>query len=321
MAEAYTIRAMAHFDLVRVFAQSYNYTSDGSHEGIIIRKKNTTGSVDSFFSSAKQVYDFISSDLDSAIVLYNNSVAIYASGTDKSWLSADAASALRAKVALYKSDWAAVVSFTTPLITKYPLTSNSQYAGAFYKQAYASESIFELSQTNLASGSIGDNYNNTNNLFGINASTNDLLNLFAVGDIRGTMFFDTILSGTKYSFTKKYRGTADSANNIKIIRSSDMVLARAEANVQLNNFTSALTDLNNIRRRANPTTAILNITNKQELLDSIFTERRRELCFESQLFFDISRQKRNLVRIDCTASTKSFSYPNDNYACPKPVYR
>ncbi|MDI9364423.1 MAG: RagB/SusD family nutrient uptake outer membrane protein [Flavobacterium sp.] len=321
LADARTIRAMAHFDLVRVFAQPYSFTSDASHEGVVIRKVNTTGSVDSTQVSVKEVYDFILSDLDSAIVLYNNSTAIYAGGTYKSWLSADAASALRAKVSLYKNDWAAVVSYTTPLITKYPIMSNSAYSAAFYKQAFASESIFELAQTNLASGSIGDNYNNVSSTFGVHATSNDLLNLFATGDVRGTMFVTKTLSAGTFSFNKKYQGTADSANNIKVLRSSELVLSRAEANAQLGNLTTALTDLNNIRRRANPTAAILNISSKPELLDSIFTERRRELCFESNLFFDIGRQKRNLVRIDCTATTASFTYPNSNFACPKPLLR
>lgn len=321
LAEAYAIRAMAHFDLVRVFAQPYSYTNDASHEGIVIRKVNTTGSVDSTQVSVKEVYDFVMSDLDTAISLYNNSVAIYASGVDKSWLSADAASALKAKVALYKNDWANVVSYTTPLITKYPLMSNFAYANAFYKQAYASESIFELSQTNLVSASIGDNYNNANSTFGVHATSNDLLNLFAAGDIRGAMFTGKQINGNTYYFNKKYQGTSDSANNIKVFRSSELVLSRAEANAQLGNLTTALTDLNNIRRRANPTAAILNISSKPELLDSIFTERRRELCFESNLFFDIGRQKRNLVRIDCTSPTSSFTYPNNNFACPKPLLR
>ncbi len=321
LAEAHTIRAMAHFDLVRVFAQPYSFTSDASHDGVVIRKVNTTGSVDSAQVSVKEVYDFIISDLDTAISLYNNSIAIYAGGVDKSWLSADAASALRAKVALYKNDWAGVVTYTTPLIAKYPLMSNGTYVSGFYKQAYASESIFELSQTNLASAAIGDNYNNNNSLFGVQATSNDLLNLFAAGDVRGTMFTGKVISGTTFYFTTKYQGTADSANNTKIFRSSELVLSRAEANAQLGNLPTALTDLNNIRKRANPTTAILNITNKQELLDSIFIERRRELCFESNLFFDIGRQQRNLVRIDCTSPTASFTYPNVNYACPKPLLK
>ncbi len=323
-ADAYTIRAMVHFDLVRVFAQPYNYTPDAMHTGIVIRPQNTGTTLPvEAPATVKAVYDFITSDLDSAIALYSQSVGIYAGGADKTWLSGDAAKAIAARVALYRGDWAKVISLTTDVLAanKYPLISNAQYINSWNKQVISTESIFELAQGNRVGGAIGDYLNNSNTISGYFAATNDLLNLFAPGDIRGrdTFFVRKNIAGANYYFTKKYQGTADSANNIKIIRASELYLSRAEAAAESGNLASALTDLNLIRKRANPAAVNLTIINQQQLVDSVLAERRRELCFEAHSLWDISRKKKNLVRTDCSSSNCSFSYPNDKFACPRPV--
>jgi hypothetical protein len=111
----------------------------------------------------------------------------------------------------------------------------------------------------------------------------------------------------------------DSANNIKIIRLSEIYLNRAEAYAESGNLISSLADLNVIRKRANPSALNFTTTDKQVLLDEIFRERRRELAFEGHTFFDIARKKRNIVRTDCSSTNCSLNFPNPRYAVPKPV--
>ena len=205
-----------------------------------------------------------------------------------------------------------------------PLISNANYVTAWAGQAISSESIFELGYGNRTGGSLGD-YDKvlpSNNL-GQLATTTDLLNLYSVGDVRGqsTMYSTKVASGVTYYSTNKYQGISGTTlgNNIKILRASELFLSRAEAYAETNNLTLALADLNRIRQRANPTAPAFASTDKQVILDEIFAERRRELCFEGHLFFDISRRKRNLQRLDCTATTCSFSYPNENFAVVIPI--
>ncbi len=325
LADAYALRALIHFDLVRVFAQPYNFTTDASHTGIVIKNVNAeVGEPSPNPSSVKQVYDQIVADFDSSIVFYGNSVPIYTAGNAKTWLSIDAAKAFLSKVCLYKGDWNRALQLATALIDSkvYPLVSNAQYASSWSKKNISTESIFEIAYGTNVGGSLGDFFNPT--ISGSNyiqfATTSDLLSMYDKNDIRMdiTMFKDTVFDNRPASFSKKYYGTNDSANNIKVIRSSELYLIAAEAAAELGNLDEGANYLNTIRKRANPTAITFTATSKDALIDEVLNERRRELCFEGNLFFDIARRKKNLVRIDCTSENASFNYPNPKYACTIP---
>lgn len=325
-ADALTIRALCHFDLVRVFAQPYGFTSDASHAGIVLRTVNTsvltpTGEK----ASVKQVYDQVVKDLDSAIVLYGQSVSIYPTGNPKTFLSADAAKAFKSRVSLYKDDWAGSIAASTELISSntYPLVSNGQYVASWSGRNIASESIFELTLSTTSGSGLAAYYNPANTLTAQFAATTDLLSLYATADVRNqnNFYVSKVLNGVTYYYTRKYQGMNDTINNIKVIRASELYLNRAEAYAKSGNLTSALADLNLIRKRGNASATTFASTNQQTVIDEILLERRRELCFEGHLFFDLARNKKDLVRIDCTAAIKSFSYPNPFYAYPIPVFQ
>ena len=326
LAEALTIRALVHFDLVRTFAQPYNFTSNADHPGIVL--KTETSSVltpTDPVSTVKQVYDQVIKDIDSALSLYNKSIPIFATGSVQTWLSADAAKAIKNRVNLYRENWQAVITGVTELLSsnKYPLTSNANYISSWSKQNIATESIFELAYGNRIGGSLGDYYNSANKQYGQLAATEDLLSLYSSGDVRNrnSFFVTTTVNGSPYYFTRKYQGMSDSANNIKLFRASELYLNRAEAYAKSGNLTSALADLNTIRKRANPAAVDFSSTDQQQVINEILLERRRELAFEGHLFYDLARNKKDLVRIDCTAQIKSFTYPNSLFAYPIPKYQ
>ncbi|MFY7899024.1 MAG: RagB/SusD family nutrient uptake outer membrane protein [Chitinophagaceae bacterium] len=325
LADAYTLRALVHFDLMRVFAQAYNFTPDASHTGIVIRtiNKPVTDPIPPK-NTAKEVYDQIVKDLDTAIVLFKNSVPVYSNGNEKTWLSENAAKALLARVCLYKEDWNRSISLNSEIINSnnYQLLSTSNYINSWSRKNISTESIFELAFGNRVAGSIGDYYNPYPNSLTVQfAATNDLLSMYPNTDIRDSakLYTTASFNNITYYFTRKYQGRNDSANNIKIIRLSEVYLNRAEAYAQTNNLTAALADLNIIRRRGNPSASNFISTDKNIILDEIFAERRRELCFEGHLFFDISRTKRNLRRVDCTSGTPNLNYPDSRYAVSTPI--
>jgi starch-binding outer membrane protein, SusD/RagB family len=324
LAEAFMFRAIAHFDLLRIFAQGYGFSPGATHPGIVLRPVNPAATtLPGPPASVKEGYDFVLQDIDSAINRYANSVSIYPSGNDRSWFSQDAALALKARVSLYKEDWPTVITLCNTLISsnRYPLLSNSGYVNAWRGKVILSESIFELAFGNRIGGSLGDYYNPNLTLTGHLAAADDLLSLYASGDVRGrtTMYTSQLRNSITYYFTRKYQGTADSANNLRLFRLSECYLSRAEAYAESGNLTAALADLNLIRRRANPAAPNLVATSASQVLDEIFNERRRELCFEGHAFFDLGRKKKNLVRTDCIGANCSFIYPNERYACPKPL--
>jgi starch-binding outer membrane protein, SusD/RagB family len=323
IAEAYAIRALVHFDLVRVFAQSYSYTNNAGHVGIVIKTKiDDVMQATPAPSTVKQVFNQIIADFDSSLVYFNKSVPIV--GEDKTVLSSNAANALLAKVYLYKGDWENAYRIASTLINSnaYPLLSNAQYISSWSNKTISSESIFEIAFGSGTGGALGDYFNplvKDNNYLQF-AATTDLLSLFDPNDVRGIskMFKDTVFDNRQAFFAKKYFGTRDTSNNIKVIRSSELYLIAAEAAAELGNLDVAASNLNTIRKRANPSATTFTATSKGALIDEILNERRRELCFEGNLFFDIARRKKNLVRIDCTSENASFNYPNSRFACPIP---
>lgn len=324
MADAYTIRALAHFDLVRVFAQGYNFTPNASHPGITIRNQLVPVLTPvSDVQTCKQVFDQVTSDLDSAMLLYPNSARVFNIGDDKTYCSADAAKALQSRVALYKNDFSKVIALSTDLISsnKYQLISNGNYVASWKQRNISTESIFELAFGDRTGGSLGDYYNASNSLFGQMATSNDLLGLYSNEDVRAqsSMYVKATVNGKDYFFTRKYQGMNDSANNVKIIRLSEIYLNRAEAYAESDQLIEALADLNVIRKRANPTAPDFVSADKATVINEILDERRRELCFEGHTFFDLSRKKKNLVRTDCTSTQCSFNYPNTRYACIFPL--
>ncbi|HEY1022771.1 MAG TPA: RagB/SusD family nutrient uptake outer membrane protein [Flavisolibacter sp.] len=324
-AEAFAFRALVHFDLVRTFAQPYGFTPDASHPGIVLRTANPSVLQPTpEKASVRQVYDQVVADIDTAINLYAKSGTIYPTGDARTFLSTDALNALKTRVALYRNDLETVISHASELIAanRYPLVSNGSYVSSWSGRNISSESIFELLiPVSGSSGGLGAFYNPSVNVNGPFAATNDLLNLYAPGDIRGasSLYVRQQQTGGTFYYTKKYQGIADSINNIRILRSSELYLNRAEAYAKTGRLPDALADLNVIRKRALPAATDFVSDDQQVVLDEILLERRRELAFEGHLFFDLARNKKDLVRIDNTAAIKSFTYPNPLYAYPIPV--
>ena len=323
-AEAKTLRALVHFDLVRIHALMPNYTSNASHSGITIRKINTNASTPPATpSTVGEVYTFILQEIDSSIALYNNSVAIYPSGNDRTYCSANAARALKCRAALYNNDWATVIATANAIpAATYPLITNANYINAWRGKVVLTEGILELDYGNRVSSALGDYYNNasTNVQY---AATNDLLNIYDAADVRSrtSMYNTYVVNGSPFLFTKKYNGVRDSANNIRLLRMSEVILSRAEAYAETNNLTAALTDLNLIKKRAWPAAPTYTSTIQQDVITEILKERRKELCFEGHLLFDISRKKQNLIRgAECQASINcTVMYPSNIFAIPIPL--
>lgn len=323
LADAYAIKAIVHFDLARVFAQAPGFSAGATHTGVILRKVNTPvieprGNP----SSVKEVYDELIADAAKAIQYYRNSVDIY-DGDTKFWLGENAIKALLSRVHLYNRQWQQTVTYSTELISSnlYPLLSSSNYTTAWRGKAKLSESIFELAFGNRIAGSLGSYYNPLSTT-GQLAATDDLFNLFDANDVRGknTMFISAVKEGKTWFFTKKYLGINDTSNNIRLFRISEVILNRAEAYAELNDLPNALLDLNRIRKRANPSAPDFVSTDKDVVINEILNERRRELCFEGHLFFDLSRRGRSVVRTDCTGANCSITYPDPRYAVPFPIF-
>jgi len=328
-AEALTIKAYTHFMLVRIYAQNYSFTSDASHKGIVYN--TSTVKVTGQYSgriSVKDTYNHIITDLELAIDLFSD--ANVQTGAPYSYFNQNAAKALLARVALQANDWQKAAHYSNQLIenNQYQLLTKENYITSWeMPNLPVNEIIMELSARMTADGDISPSNTVaayfgyvTESNFGDYTASGDLLDIYSDTDIRGKQMFVEVpiptligeeLSNVSYFFTRKFQDNP----GYPLIRLSEMYLIHAEANARLNKLDDALNSLNIIRLRAGLTELVSN----ENILDEIFIERRRELCFEGHLFFDIVRFHKDIERNKgCNAILCNVAYPSDFFVLPIP---
>lgn len=327
-AEALAIRAYTHFLLSLVYSQDYNYTADASHLGIVYSTASIKGGVQyPARKTAAETYALIINDLQTAIANYSDSSLL--SGAAYSFFNQKNTKALLARVYLQKGDWTNAYETANDVITNSGaiLTSKESLIAEWEKPDLPiSEILLEFAipkdNENNVAGSMSKVFGyNTDQSFEKYTASNDLINLYESSDLRKQLFLTkplfTLVEGVQtyvnYSFTKKFQ---DNAGYVAF-RLSEMYLIRAEAALETNRADLAMADINTIRARANASL----LTNTTSLKENIFLERRKELCFEGFLFFDIARNHKNVSRTDgCLANVCSLTYPSLKYVLPIPTF-
>lgn len=308
-SECLMIRALAHHDLVRVFAQRYDATPDASHLGIAI--KTDVSLLPPSRNTVAQVYSQIIADINAALPILPTT-----GGPTR--FTQRSANALRARVALYMRDWSTAETFATSAITGGPaLSTGTTYTDMWTSTEASGENIFKLRMP-VGFATLGRNYwdiNGSNIYF---SPTEDLANLYEPTDIRLNAFMG-MSSGNR--FVKKYEGTAANAGlaDIKVLRTSEMYLIRAEARARkaAPDGTGALADLNAVRTARG---ASVGTETAAGIPASVLLERRKELFLEGHYWFDLKREQQNMVRppADCTAPICSLTATNPRFTYPIP---
>jgi hypothetical protein len=197
-----------------------------------------------------------------------------------------AASALLARVYLYKGDYALASEKATDVI-EHGGYSIIDY-GAVFEDGSA-ESIFEIDFTDLNRNRIAE-YNFPKSLNGRRevAPSPSLLTAYEADDVRYTA---TIAFAGALPYPVKYQDLAIGADNVIVLRLAEMYLIRAEAQARLQgDITAIQDDINVIRDRAG-----LDDTDASSygaLLSAIEQERRVEFAFEGHRWFDLVRTGR-----------------------------
>jgi SusD family. len=323
LGEMYGIRALAHFDLVRMFAQPYNYTSDASHPGVPIITEVKTEIISPPRATVAEVYRQIIADLEKSLQFMNAPIK-------QGKFTPAAANALLSKVYLYMGNWQMAEKYATDAINgPYSLLTRSAYV-ASWNADFSTESLFEVVNTatdNPGSNGIGYLYEQTK--YGEALATGDLYAQYAVGDIRRSLIqVGERTSGTNVFespayFVKKYpRGASNNSDHIKVLRLSEVYLIRAEARAELGKTDPSKTalaqaDLNTIVQRADPSEAGITLSG-DALVERILLERRKELAFEGNRFFDLTRRKKDVRHIR-SVEERTITYPNDRLIMPIPL--
>lgn len=312
--EAYAVRALCYFTLVRYFAKPY--TDNPSALGVPII---TTYDPDAkpTRNTVADVYTLINRDLDSAYKLMTTF-------TNSSQFSKYAAKGLQAKVYLTMGNYPSAKIAAEDVITNggFTVIGADNYIAYWNDPGIRTnkqETLFEVSSdavNNLNFDALSYLYSQAGNYgdFVITDSVGGLSPLFAANDIRRQLYPRVNRSGAPVNSIAKYPSILGDRSDTKVLRMSEIYLIAAEASQPVDE-TLALTYVNYITSRRNA--AAIASTGTQ-LFEDIITERRKELALEGDRYLDLQRLKRNISRPkDYPAN--ALSIPYDNYRRLLPI--
>ncbi|MEM7368106.1 MAG: RagB/SusD family nutrient uptake outer membrane protein [Bacteroidota bacterium] len=282
-AECKFIRAVAHFELVRIFAQPFGYSTNNSHLGIPLR--TTFGKDILSRSTVKEVYDQILLDLTEAAASLPNDNGGYA--------TALAAKGYLAKVYFQMNDFPNAFAQANDVLTNGAVEMDSSLSNRFSENG-TSEAIFELISDGLfnnSGGWIRDNYRpnpGNNNVPNIHLSSY-LYNLITAdaADKRGQEWVELNESGA-FPLYLSTKFELEEAMNVPLVHVTELKLIRAESAAETgSNLDLATADINDIRTRA----GVAPITGgAASLLAAARGERELELVGEGNRLHELKRQ-------------------------------
>ena len=306
LAQAYCIRAYAHFVLFSYFTPDYT-----DPNALCVIAVDFVPEIEDEFgrNTNAEVLDLINNDLNRAENLF-----VFDFG-DPTFIGQDFITALRARMAAYTEDYTLAASLAKELSDKYPLADQDQYFNMF-EDTDNTEVIFKLER------SVNDDYDRqatggggwAGALYAFVAATIDgspyfemsrsLYNAFDPSDIRRTRNIDpsstpdpNYQTNPNYEnedvlVIRKYPGSdgQNLMNDLKVFRSSEMVLIEAEAAVAAGDLDGAAGFIKEIRdARLGSNTTAMSFTTAQEAFGAILDERRLEFCYEGHRYIDLKR--------------------------------
>ncbi|WEK37505.1 MAG: RagB/SusD family nutrient uptake outer membrane protein [Candidatus Pseudobacter hemicellulosilyticus] len=268
--EALAMRAWHYFRLVNVFGEPYNYNKDAL--GVPLKLTSELTDQLSARATVGQVYEVIVRDLQEAARLLDP-----LSITRRDYrINQPAIHILLSRVYLYMENWQGAVTEVNKAFEQ-----GAQLVDL--KTLYTSISYAYLRYANPeVEWVFGDDAELVQNPYPPNR---DFIASFDAKDVRFRFGFS--FSSGYYLISKVQ--ASDATELRQSIRTPEAVLNRAEANAFLDNLSDALQDLNNLRRSRIADYQDVSITDKQELIQAIRNERRKELCFENHRWFDLRR--------------------------------
>ena len=332
--QAYTIRALVYFNLVRIYGLPYTQYNPSSDYGVPNVLEVLDASAQPGRATVAENYAQILSDLTAGAATITKDVKTATNGFPTYW--ANRAIAARVYQSMGKNAEALAAAEEVINSGKYKLYSNEEWAKSWSKQ-FGDESIFELhmlvNENALTTGSIGAYYSRihhySSKVGGYFAASDYWLDRMAEDpdDVRwAVMAYDEDSEsydpkanagmGDRLGCSYKYFGGVDmpgdgkddcAACNVKIVRLSEMYLIAAESALAMGNAEKAAEYLNAIRKRSpnlEPATAAT-VT-----VEMILNEKSKEFFQEGLRYWDMLRHGKTIefndeiMGIDCPHRSK-----------------
>ena len=318
-AEARFLRGLFYFNLVRLFGDVQLVTTETTdpNDGYGVPR-----------SPVAKIYEQIISDLSFAEINLPANIPGSEAGRASRW----AAKALLGKVYLTQKDYAKAAAKLNEVIAsaQFNVTANT-YAAVFSNTTPFAANKDVILAVQYKSGQIGQGssiwnatmpWNVGGALFGVSGGsgqgfmrpTADMEAAYENGDLRKAASMATSFMNGANSINErhvvKYRQTGivtDEADiDFPVLRYADVLLMYAEALVEQGQVAAAIPFVNQVRARAGLTGVSSTITQVEARL-RIENERRVELAFEGQRWFDLVRTGRYVAVMNAKGyATKEF---------------
>jgi hypothetical protein len=294
--EALFIRALLHFYLLQLFGDiPYIQTTDYKINSTVARMPSN------------EIYKYIITDLKTA----EGQLLPSYSSTERVRANSFVIKALLARVYLYMGAWDQANKMATEVIDHNSLYSfENNLDKVFLKNS--TEAIWQfmpaVAGKNTEEGIV---FIFTSGPPPLVALSGSFLDSFEDNDLRKSHWAKAVNNGIgTWYYPYKYkesRNTPVSKEYTIILRLTEQYLIRAEARTEQGNLIEAKEDLNKIRKRAGLTDIVA--SSKEEILEAILEERRKELFTEyGHRFFDLKR----MGKLDAILSVKPGWSTTDN---------
>lgn len=348
MAQAYALRAYYYFQLVNIYGAPYNYNKKAL--GVPLKLTSSIEQRNFTRNTVEEVYNQVISDIDSAEILYK------LLPTNKQFrknyrTSLPMVNLLQSRINLYVENWEKAAEYAEKVIQDpafslidlnnlpAPGTTELQYNFMTYNNPEniwvfgSAADMYSISGYRLLAGS------GNNKLPALFQSSPSFLSSFQTGDLRKTKYITPeYVNKTQYRAFGKYSINKNSYTPItgytyfgQAFRLSEAYLNYAEAMAHLNKNGSAVAaqkaiDALNTLRKKRFTTATytdLTYTGPDDLIELVKAERRREMCFEGQRWFDLRRYGMPQIQhnwIDNSTTVETYTLLNNDpgYTLPLP---
>jgi tetratricopeptide (TPR) repeat protein len=313
--EALALRALAHFDLLRLYAKSY--TSATATDPGVPYVVSTDPTLLPSRTPVKMAYDMVVADLLQAQTLI-------AANNGPGRLNKSAVEGLLSRVYLYRAEWQKSADAATACINDagtagHVLATTGNFGSIWLDadDATTTEVLFRIRIIDADNIQIGVGYEQAspNGVKPEYCVDHAFYNLFTNDDVRKAAYTaPTVFNSQNFIYVSKYFGRAVGAANtvdFKALRLGEVYLNRAEAYYNLGQYTNALKDLNTLRAgRYN--NFVPGTETGTSLYNAIMLQRRLELAFEGSRFFD-------LKRLNLPIQRSPFGDQADGTGAPAPV--
>ncbi len=294
--ELLAARAYAHLELLRWYSITSEYNPTAL--GIVVQKEfvKAPGSYKPVRVAQSEAMTLINTDLAEARTL------IPSTFVNISRITRNAVIGLQVRAALHTKNWQGVVDRSNEIIPAQPIATISTYPSIWTTRSLPENQSTEvLWKINIQLANLGSAIGSLWQDVGTGAvQASPAVKLTSTFDQVNDVRFATFFRTSPRSLIAKY-GAVFSSNgenflyDIKMMRTSEILLARAEAYAELSQSALANADLSLLR--SNRIAGYIHVpVTGTALISSIMDERYKELCYEGHRYFDLKRKNLSVNR-------------------------